>query len=169
MRYQADTLGEAIRETCAQLEQPFMKIGSVETMESREIYITEFDLFRLKELVNVGISFKERDREYLESLQNELDRAQVVEPESIPHDIVTMNSHVCIEDVETGMRNEYTLVFPSEARIAEKKVSILAPIGTAMLGCRIGDIVDWPVPAGHRRVRIADIPYQPEAAGHYDL
>jgi regulator of nucleoside diphosphate kinase len=138
-------------------------------MEPRDIYITEFDLSRLKELVNVGISFKERDRDYLESLRNELDRAHVVEPAAIPHDIVTMNSQVRIEDVDTGDENVYTLVFPSDARIAEKKVSILAPIGTAMLGCRIGDTVDWSGPAGTRKVRIKEIPYQPEAAGHYDL
>jgi regulator of nucleoside diphosphate kinase len=138
-------------------------------MEPRDIYITEFDLSRLKELVNVGISFKERDRDYLESLRNELDRAHVVEPAAIPRDIVTMNSQVRIEDMDTGDENIYTLVFPSEARIAEKKVSVLAPIGTAMLGCRVGDTVDWSVPAGTRKVRIKEIPYQPEAEGHYDL
>ena len=138
-------------------------------MEQRDIYITEFDLSRLKELVNVGISFKERDRDYLESLRNELDRAHVVEPTAIPRDVVTMNSQVRIEDMETAQENVYTLVFPSDARIAERKVSILAPIGTAMLGCRAGDTVDWPVPAGTRKVRIKAIPYQPEAAGHYDL
>jgi len=138
-------------------------------MEHRDIYVTEFDLARLRELVNVGISFKERDRDYLESLRNELDRAHVVEPREIPRDIVTMNSQVRIEDMDTGDENVYTLVFPSEARIAERKVSILAPIGTAMLGCRVGDTVDWPVPAGTLKVRIKNILYQPEAAGHYDL
>lgn len=138
-------------------------------MEHRDIYVTEFDLARLRELVNVGISFKERDRDYLESLRNELDRAHVVEPRGIPRDIVTMNSQVRIEDMDTGDENVYTLVFPSEARIAERKVSILAPIGTAMLGCRVGDTVDWPVPAGTLKVRIKNILYQPEAAGHYDL
>ena len=133
-------------------------------MEPRDIYITEFDLARLKELVNVGISFKERDRDYLESLHNELDRAHVVEPTAIPRDVVTMNSQVRIEDMDTGDQNVYTLVFPSNARIAEKKVSILAPIGTAMLGCRVGDTVDRPVPAGNRKVRIKEIPQPGEGA-----
>jgi regulator of nucleoside diphosphate kinase len=137
-------------------------------METRDIYITEYDMARLKELVNVGISFKERDRDHLESLRNELDRAHVVEPVAIPHDIVTMNSQVRIEDMDTGDENVYTLVYPSDAQIAEKKVSVLAPIGTAMLGCRIGDTVDWSVPAGTRTVRIKEIPYQPEAAGDYE-
>ena len=138
-------------------------------MENRDIYITEFDLRRLKELLDVGIAFKERDREYLESLQNELDRAHVVDPKAIPHDVVTMNSQVRIEDMDTGDQNVYTLVFPADAGIAEKKISILAPIGTAMLGYRAGDIIDWLVPAGKRTVRIKEILYQPEAAGRFDL
>lgn len=61
-------------------------------MEPRDIYITKFDLARLKELLEVGISFKERDRDYLESLRNELDRAHIVDPTAVPDDVVTMNS-----------------------------------------------------------------------------
>lgn len=138
-------------------------------MNHRDIYITEFDLVRLKELVNVGITFKERDREYLESLQNELDRAHIVKPTAIPHNVVTMNSRVCIKDMETAKENIYTLVFPSDADIEQGKISILAPIGTAILGYRAGDTVDWPVPGGTRKVRVQEILFQPEAAGRYDL
>jgi len=71
--------------------------------------------------------------------------------------------------VDTGMVNVYTLVFPSDASIAERKISILAPIGTALLGSRVGSTVDWPVPAGRRTMRIKDVLYQPEAAGDYHL
>lgn len=138
-------------------------------MEPRDIYITKFDLTRLKELLEVGISFKERDRDYLESLQNELDRAHVVEPTAIPNNVVTMNSRVRLRDMETGEEQDYTLVFPSDADIEKNQISILAPIGTAILGYRAGDTVDWQVPAGRRKVRIMDILYQPEAAGRYDL
>ena len=138
-------------------------------MEPRDIYITKFDLVRLKELLEVGISFKERDREYLESLQNELDRAHIVEPTAIPDNVVTMNSHVRLKDMETGDEKSYTLVFPSDADIEKNRISILAPIGTAILGYRAGDTVDWLVPAGKRKVRIEEILYQPEAAGRYDL
>ena len=81
-------------------------------MEPCDIYITKFDLARLRELLEVGLSFKERDREYLERLQNELDRAHIVEPTAIPHDVVTMNSRVRLTDVETGEEKSYTLVFP---------------------------------------------------------
>ena len=138
-------------------------------MNPRDIYITTFDFIRLKELLQVGISFTERDRDHLESLQHELDRAHIVIPPAIPHNRVTMNSRVRLQDAETGEENVYTLVFPSDADIQQNKISILAPIGTAIFGYRAGDRVDWLVPAGKRKVRIQDILYQPEAAGHYDL
>ena len=80
-----------------------------------------------------------------------------------------MNSRVCLKEMEEGEENTYTLVFPSDAEIEQNKISILAPIGTAILGYRKGDTVSWLVPAGKRKVRIQDILYQPEAAGRYDL
>lgn len=138
-------------------------------MTPRDIYITEFDLTRLRDVLKARLNAKVRDRSHLESLEHELDRAHVVDPSAIPHDVVTMNSQVRIEDVDTGMENTYTLVFPSDANIAERKISVLAPIGTALLGCRAGGTVDWPVPAGTRTVRIQEVLYQPEAAGDYHL
>jgi regulator of nucleoside diphosphate kinase len=86
---------------CGSVKAGLMNRRSMD-MESRDIYITKFDLARLKELLEVGISFKERDREYLESLQNELDRAHIVEPTAIPENVVTMNSQVRLKDMETG-------------------------------------------------------------------
>lgn len=138
-------------------------------MNPRDIYITEFDWNRLRDVLQARIKAKVRDRDHLESLQNELDRAHVVDASAIPHDVVTMNSQVRIEEVDTGMENVFTLVFPSDASIPEKKLSILAPIGTALLGSRAGGTVDWPVPAGMRTVRIPEVLYQPEAAGDYHL
>lgn len=138
-------------------------------MEPRDIYITRFDLARLKELLEVGITLKERDREYLESLTNELDRAHIVEPTALPGDVVTMNSRVRLKDMETGEEQNYYLVFPSQADMTQNKISILAPIGTAILGYRAGDTLDWQVPAGRRTVRIQEILYQPEGAGRSDL
>ena len=138
-------------------------------MNTRDIYITEFDWNRLRDVLKARTSVEGRDRDHLDSLENELDRAHVVEPSAIPHDVVTMNSQVRIEDVDTGMENIYTLVFPSDASISEKKLSILAPIGTALLGSRAGATVDWAVPAGMRTVQIKEVLYQPEAAGDYHL
>jgi len=138
-------------------------------MNQREIYITEFDLARLRDVLNARLSAGARDREHLESLEHQLDRAHVADPSAVPHDVITMISQVRIEDVDTGMENVYTLVFPSDAGIQDKKLSILAPIGTALLGARAGETVDWPVPAGVRTVRIKAVLYQPEAAGDFHL
>lgn len=138
-------------------------------MEPRDIYITKYDLARLRELLQVGISFAERDRESMESLQEELDRAHIVEPTAVPHDVVTMNSRVRLKDLETKEEKVYTLVFPSESNFEQQKISILAPIGTAILGYRAGDAVEWRVPGGIRKLRIEEILYQPEAAGEYRL
>ena len=138
-------------------------------MTPRDIYITEFDLTRLRDVLKARVNAEVRDRDHLDSLENELDRAHVVDPSAVPHDVVTMNSQVRIEDVDTGMENVYTLVFPSDAGIQEKKLSILAPIGTALLGARAGETVDWPVPAGVGTVRIKEVLYQAEAAGDYHL
>lgn len=138
-------------------------------MSQRDIFITEFDLARLRDVLRARIRAGARDRDHLESLEHELDRAHVVDPSAVPHDVVTMNSQVRIEDVDTGLENVYTLVFPSDAGIQEKKLSILAPIGTALLGARAGETVEWVVPAGARTVRIKEVLYQPEAAGDYHL
>lgn len=135
-------------------------------MEPRDIHITDYDLTRLRELLGVGISFAERDRESLEALQGELDRAQIVDPTVVPHDVVTMNSRVRLTDVETNEEQVYTLVFPSDANVEQRKISVLAPIGTAILGYRVGDTVKWRVPGGVKTLRIEEIIYQPEAAGH---
>jgi regulator of nucleoside diphosphate kinase len=137
-------------------------------MNSQNPYMTEFDLARLRDVLQARISVG-RDRDHLDSLEQELDRAHVVDASAIPRDVVTMNSQVRIEDVDTGLESVYTLVFPSDASIAEKRISILAPIGTALLGSRVGATIDWPVPAGRRTVRIKDVLYQPEAAGDYHL
>ncbi|HET8720828.1 MAG TPA: nucleoside diphosphate kinase regulator [Nitrospira sp.] len=134
-------------------------------MEPRDIYITDYDLTRLRELLGVGISFGNRDRQSLEALQGELDRAHIVEPQDVPRDVVTMNSRVLLTDVETNEEQVYTVVFPSDANVEQRKISILAPIGTAILGYRVGDTVEWPVPGGMRRLRIDEVLYQPEAAG----
>ena len=71
-------------------------------MNPRDIYITEFDLNRLRDVLKARINSKVRDRDHLDSLENELDRAHVVDPSAIPHDVVTMNSQVRIVDVRHG-------------------------------------------------------------------
>ena len=138
-------------------------------MSVNPIHITEFDLNRLKKLLLDAQSTEYRKSEYLERLQSAINRAEVVSPKEIPSDIVTMNSTVCIEDMDTKEEEIYTLVFPENADLRQGKISILAPIGTAMLGYEVGDSFEWDVPAGKRRLLVKRILYQPEASGDYHL
>jgi regulator of nucleoside diphosphate kinase len=131
------------------------------------IYITEFDRERLLTLLG-NSSAAASDGEDARDLEEELERAEVVAPEEIPPDVITMNSRVRLTDLERGETLEYTLVFPHEADYDAGKISILAPIGTALLGYRVGHVIEWPVPAGVRRLRVEAILYQPEAAGDFD-
>jgi len=76
-----------------------------------------------------------------------------------------MNSQVRIRDLEAGRVMVYTLVFPQDADASQGKISVLAPIGTALLGYRVGDMIECKVPAGVKRLRVEEVLYQPEAAG----
>ncbi|GJQ52090.1 MAG: RNA polymerase-binding protein Rnk [Anaerolineaceae bacterium] len=137
-------------------------------MSDKLIQITQLDLERLQKLLLDAQATDYRKSEYLEKLKIELNRADVVAPKDIPNDVVTMNSTVCIEDLDTQEQEIYTLVFPEDANVREGKVSILAPIGTAMLGYEVGDTFEWEVPAGKRNLLIKKILYQPEASGDYE-
>jgi len=138
-------------------------------MEERTIYITEYDLKRLRELIEDAKRVEPRGNEYLESLDVELSRGKVVAPTEVPPDVVTMNSKVHLVDQDTHEEMVYTLVFPQEADITQSKISVLAPIGTAMLGYRVGDTFTWQVPDGVRRLQVKRVLYQPEASGDYHL
>ncbi len=136
----------------------------------RTIFITEFDLKRLNKLVQVLEDEPEgRDTRYLEQLDEELQRAKVVAPARIPRDVVTMNSRVRVRDLDSGAELITQLVFPGDSDVKQHKISVLAPIGTALIGYRVGDTVEWQVPAGIRRMKIEEILYQPEAEGDFHL
>ena len=138
-------------------------------MAERKIYITEFDRTRLEEVVEVAEAFGGRNRKDLETLAEELARAEVVPSKDVPPDVVTMNSKGVLRDIDTSEEMTYVLVFPKDANIDAGAIPILAPIGTAILGYAKGDVIEWPVPSGIRRIRIEEILYQPEAAGDLHL
>lgn len=102
-------------------------------------------------------------------LQDELARASLAEPGEMPSDVITMNStaQVRVEDGEHGNHeHELTLVYPRDADGSAHKVSILAPVGSALLGLRVGDVIDWPMPGGRTaRLQVLGIRYQPESSG----
>ncbi len=128
------------------------------------IYITDDDCERLRRLIAARRGANSADTEYLDMLEQELDRAEIVEPEAIPRDVVTMNSEVRLKDLDSGETRVYRLIFPSQTRTPDS-ISVLAPIGTAMLGYRVGDVIEWRVPKGIRRLKVLEVIYQPEAAG----
>ena len=138
-------------------------------MEQRTIHITENDLRRLKEFIQDARRVKLRKNEDLDHLEAELARARVVAAEDVPADVITMNSTVQLLDVDAHEEMTYTLVFPKDAEMSQGKISVLAPIGTAMLGYRVGDTFTWKVPQGLRRFEVKKVLYQPEAAGDLHL
>lgn len=100
------------------------------------------------------------------ALRAEIERANVVEPNEIPADVVTMNSVARCRNDATGEDMALTLVYPRDADVSSGKVSVLAPVGTALLGLKVGESIDWRVPSGALlRLRVVGIDYQPEAAG----
>jgi regulator of nucleoside diphosphate kinase len=136
---------------------------------TQSIYVTEPDYNRLSALIETTRERQGVDREYLSKLEAELDRAEIVDAKEIPADVITMRSKVRLKDLVSGEANIYSLVFPTEADFSEGRISILAPIGTAILGYKRGDTIEWPVPSGLRRLKVDKILYQPEAAGNYEL
>lgn len=139
-------------------------------MEVRSIFISAFDRQRLTDLLDEALAVaKPAQRRELSDLARELKNASVVPPDQVPPDLVTMNSRVKLRDLDSNAEFDYTLVFPDHTNVAEGKISVLAPIGTAMLGYRVGDTFSWQVPSGERRLKIEAILYQPEAAGDFDL
>ena len=138
-------------------------------MSHRTIYITEYDMKRLSKLIEDSQDSDPQDKGYLAELQKELDDAEIVSSGDIPKEVITMNSQVCLIDQNTQKEEILTLVFPQGANISQGKISVLAPIGTAMLGYRVGEVFRWKVPAGERKLKVKKILYQPEAAGDYHL
>lgn len=128
------------------------------------IYITEDDARKLRRLIAGRRGGRSSDLEYLDMLEQELDRAEEVEEAAIPGGVVTMNSEVRLKDLDSGETRVYRLIFPTQAR-TENTVSVLAPIGTAMLGYRVGDVIEWRVPKGLRRLKVLEVTAQPETAG----
>lgn len=138
-------------------------------MSNKPIQITEFDLHRLQELLEEAAHTNFRGREDLANLHAEQERAEIVAPHEVSRHVITMNSTVVLLDLESGEEEIYTLVFPEDADIDTGKISVLAPIGTGMLGYEVGDVFEWAVPAGVRRLQVRQIVYQPEAAGDFHL
>lgn len=129
------------------------------------IWMTPHDHARLLRLVEQLDARSPVEDPNLEALEDELARARVVEEADLPADVVTMNSELVVVDVDTREELRVRVVFPSAADIERGRISVLAPVGLAVLGSREGDELKWQTPSRVRRFRIARVTYQPEADG----
>ncbi|NUN05220.1 MAG: nucleoside diphosphate kinase regulator [Bdellovibrio sp.] len=128
------------------------------------IFITDQDYHRLMTLVG------QHESAMAGALEEELSRAHVIAQTEIPRDVVTMNSKVKFSDDSTSQESEITLVYPQDANLEQGRVSILAPVGIALLGLSVGQSIDWKMPNGTvKKLRVKDVIFQPEAAGQYTL
>lgn len=128
------------------------------------IIITDQDFHRLSALV------EQVEGAGATALDEELSRANVIAQKEIPPDIVTMNSKLRFVDEVSGQESEMTLVYPQEANLNEGRISILAPVGVALLGLRAGQSIDWVLPhGGKKRIKVQEILFQPEAQGRWEL
>jgi regulator of nucleoside diphosphate kinase len=134
------------------------------SMKKRTIIMTGADHEELSSAIRAVGKLSGRGRVEMNSLAAELARAEIVDADEIPPDVITLNSRAELLDLGTGERMEFTLVFPIDADIEANKISILAPLGTAMLGYRVGDEFEWVVPYGLRRLRVIAVRFQPEAS-----
>jgi regulator of nucleoside diphosphate kinase len=124
-----------------------------------DLIITKSDLERLQPVID------QHDTPASDSLASELHRAVIVESRAVPADVVTMNSDVVYEDLATGVQRRVKVVYPKDSDPSRGHVSVLAPIGSALLGLHVGQTIDWQVPSGTKRIRVLEIRYQPEASG----
>lgn len=129
------------------------------------ITISSLDAARLEKMLD---ALGGRQVPNKEDLRAELERANIVEPQEMPHDVVTMNSTVIFRMESSSTEFALTLVYPNDVDEGTGKISVLAPVGSALLGLREGDEISWPKPGGGLlKVRILKVVYQPERSGDF--
>ncbi len=131
-------------------------------MSQNHLLITDTDAHQLRMLLEGAALSCDRDRIQLDVLEEEIEKARIVPQAQIPSNVVTMRSRVRIVDMRTGEQLVYQIVYPHEANYAAQKISILAPIGMALLGYAAGTEIEWRVPSGSRRLRIEAVEQQSE-------
>ena len=133
------------------------------------LILNKLDYLRIQKCIDEAKQLKSITASESESLMKELNSAEILEPEKIPSNVVTMNSIVKISFLNSNKQIQFQIVYPRQANVREQKISIFSPIATALIGYKVGDEVEWIVPAGLTKIRIDEIIYQPEAAGDYNL
>jgi regulator of nucleoside diphosphate kinase len=137
---------------------------------TNEIRLTDLDAARLERSLIEQLRESPEPAQGTAELEALLDGAAVVPASSIDPNVVTMNSTVVLEDQATGRRMTVTLVYPKDSDAERSKVSVLSPVGRALIGARVGDTIGIVVPGNEsRELRVAEMQYQPEANGRFDL
>ncbi len=134
-----------------------------------KLIVNKLDFNRIKACISDAKQLKSISHSDAEKLLSELNTAQIVEPEAIPSNVVTMNSIVKLSFLNNNKQIQFQIVYPNQANVKENKISIFSPIATALIGYKVKDEIEWIVPAGLTKIRIDEIIYQPEAAGDYNL
>lgn len=135
---------------------------------ANHLTLSTYDIQRLEPLLDSTASADSLPV-HLSALVIKLYDCTEATPVAMPADVVTMNSRVRLRDPDADREAVYTLVFPHQANAAEGRISVLAPLGAALFGARVGDSVAVASPGGERRLLVQELLYQPEAAGRYDL
>lgn len=132
-------------------------------MNKPNIIINELDAERLDKLLEQPAY---ADSAIAAALNDELDRADILAPEDIPANVVTMNSRIRFIDLSNEKESIRTLVYPASLKDSAEQLSVMAPMGAALLGLSVGTEISWEMPNGDSaRIKVLEIIYQPEAAG----
>lgn len=134
-----------------------------------ELIISSLDAARIESCIEKARSGGLNAPVNLVPLMDEVKRAKKMTPQKMPADIITMNSIVLLNNKKTNKTMKIQIVYPQDADVSKQKISIFAPVGTALLGYKKGDLVTWSTPSGNVELEIVDIVYQPESSGDYDL
>lgn len=131
--------------------------------------LTELDHVRLTNLLRRDAR-ADRSSAHLHALESMLDACAIVPSRAVTADVVTMGSQVMLQELQTHQRTTLTLCYPADAEPAAGRVSVLSPVGLALLGMRVGSVGHWPAPAGEQKaVELLAILFQPESSGDYAM
>lgn len=146
-----------------------LKITNLKFYDMKQIILSKTDYSRIQRSIEYAKMKNSIRANEAENLLNELSSALIVDPHEVPPDLVTMNSIVKINFLDSNRTMQFQIVYPGAADIKKNKISIFSPVATALIGYRVSDEIEWIVPSGLTRIRIEEIVYQPEAAGQFHL
>lgn len=146
-----------------QAQAVFLASDAAPTACTKGALTSDANLSNLRQLLDAARRFLTRNLTHLQSLEESLKRTEVVACDQVPRDVITIHTQVRIHELDIGRHSVYTLVFPGEADVARERISVLSPIGSALLGQRVGDLIECRASGVTKRLKVKEIVYQPEA------